>query len=152
MKKIILSVMFMLSLLSISKTVKKEDIYPKAEQGMVKHIVILDEKADEGSYLIKLKFGREEVIDCNQHFLIDGKIEEKVLEGYGYTYYEFKGSDKMASTLMACGTQAKTKKDVFYNSEEIIRYNSKLPVVIYAPKDVFVNYTVYEKIVDEKLK
>ena len=58
----------------------------------------------------------------------------------------------MASTLMACAVQGKTKKDVFYNSEETIRYNSKLPVVIYAPKGVFVNYSIYEKIVDEKLK
>lgn len=152
MKKIILLGMLAISLLSISRTVTKNDIYPKAEQGMVKHTIVLEEKTDESNYLVKLKFGREEVIDCNQHFLMGGKIEKKVLEGYGYNYYTFEGSDKMASTLMACSTQAKTKKDVFYNSEETIRYNSKLPIVIYAPKEVFINYSVYEKIIDKKLK
>lgn len=152
MKKIILSGILVLSLLTMSRTVKKDDIYPKAEQGMVKHTIVLSQKEDENNYMIKLKFGREEEVDCNQHFLIDGKIEEKILDGYGYNYYVFNGSDKMASTLMACAVQTKTKKDVFYNSEEIIRYNSKLPIVVYAPKGVFVNYSVYEKIVDEKLK
>ena len=121
MRKIILSGMLVLSLLSMSKTVKKDDIYPNAEKGMVKHTIVLSQKDDENNYLVKVKFGREEEVDCNQHFLIDGKIEEKILDGYGYNYYVFNGSDKMASTLMAWAVQGKTKKDVFYNSEETIR-------------------------------
>jgi ecotin len=152
MKKFILPLMLIMSLLSISKTAVKTDIYPKAEKGMVRHTIVLDEKENENNYIIKIKFGREKTVDCNNSFLLGGKIEEMNLEGYGYNYYTFSGSDEMASTQMLCPIQTKSQKDVFYNVEETIRYNSKLPVVIYAPKGVFVNYSIYEKIVDEKLK
>ena len=152
MKKFILSLFLTLSLLSISRTAVKSDIYPKAEKGMIRHTIVLDEKENEENYIVKVKFGKEKTVDCNNHFLMGGKIEEKNLEGYGYNYYTFEGSDEMASTMMMCPVQTKTLKDVFYNVEETIRYNSKLPVVIYAPKGVFVNYSVYEKIIDKKLK
>ena len=152
MKKFILPLMLIMSLLSISKTAVKTDIYPKAEKGMVRHTIVLDEKENENNYIVKIKFGREKTVDCNNSFLLGGKIEEMNLEGYGYNYYTFSCSEDMASTQMLCPIQTKSQKDVFYNVEEIIRYNSKLPVVIYAPKGVFVNYSVYEKIVDEKLK
>ncbi len=154
MKKIVLSLVLMMSLLSVSRTVmvKKDDVYPKAEKGMVKHMITLEEKEKEDNYIIKLKFGREKVTDCNNSFMLGGKLEEKNVEGYGYNYYIFNGPDEVASTQMMCTVQTKTQKDVFYNVEEIIRYNSKLPVVIYVPNGVFVYYSIYEKMKDEKLK
>ena len=148
MKKLIL--LLLLPLLSLSAI--KDDIYPKAEKEMEKHTIILEEKEKEENYMVKLKFGREKLLDCNNYFLLGGKIEEKILEGYGYNYYIFNGKDEMGSTKMGCSVNTKTQKDVFYNVEEIIRYNSKLPVVIYAPKGVFVDYAVYEKIAGKKLK
>lgn len=42
---------------------------------------------------------------------------------------------------MACPDQKKTKKFV-YLQPEIVRYNSKLPLVFYVPKDLEVRYRV----------
>lgn len=151
MKKFILLLIVAMPLLSMAKLVIKEDIYPKAEKGMEKHEIVLEKMEKEEDYIIKLKFGKEKTVDCNKHALAGGKLEEKTLEGYGYNYYVFSGADQMISTQMLCPTQAKTKKDIFYNVEKIMDYNSKLPVVVYVPKGVFINYSVYEKKIDTKL-
>lgn len=47
--------------------------------------------------------------------------------------------------MMGCGDQAPKESFVTTNlgDEAFVRYNSKLPIVVYAPKDMDVKYRVW---------
>lgn len=78
-----------------------------------------------------------------------GNVKTQDLQGWGYNYYEVESNGEAAGTLMGCRDQKKTKKFVTLQPE-IVRYNSKLPLVFYVPKDLEVRYRVLRA--DAKMK
>ena len=115
--------------------------YPAANDGMVRHVIYLSKKSDESKFKIEIVPGKVMSVDCNVHTLM-GKLEEKDLQGWGYTYYEFTSDGKTASTMMACN---KPNENRFVSSQSlIVRYNSKLPIVVYAPKGYEIRYRVWK--------
>lgn len=121
---------------------KQLEPFPVAAEGMVRHVIQLDKKSDESMYKVEIVPGKMMNVDCNNHRLM-GTLEEKDLQGWGYTYYEFSSKGQTASTMMACPGVA--NKDKFITGQTmIIRYNSKLPVVIYAPKGFDVKYRIWK--------
>ncbi len=134
------------SSLAQNNTPKKdssEDIlapFPRAEEGMVRHVIELEKKADESLYKVEIIPGKVMSVDCNIHRLM-GSLTEQDLQGWGYTYYEFKSDGQTTSTMMACN---KPKEDKFVSGETLtVRYNSKLPIVIYAPLGFDVKYRIW---------
>lgn len=125
--------------------------FPKAEKGMVRQVIELPERQDESSYKVELIIGQTLDVDCNKHQLA-GKFERKTLEGWGYDYYTFEsaknadGSVMYTSTMMACPDGKKEKKFVTANLVEngLLNYNSKLPVVVYAPENIDVKYRLWK--------
>lgn len=115
--------------------------FPAAPQGMVRHVIYVDSKSDEGIYKIEIIPGKVMNVDNNLHRLM-GEIEEKTVEGWGYTYYVFTSNGQTASTLMA-STGPKTDK--FVSSQPLmLRYNSKMPVVVYAPEGFDIHYRIWK--------
>lgn len=114
--------------------------FPAAKEGMVRYVIELNQRADESMYKVELIPGKMMTVDCNRHGLA-GKINEKDLQGWGYNYYEFETNGQVASTQMMCH-EPKTDKFVMAQSI-IVRYNSKLPIVIYAPEGYEVRYKVW---------
>ncbi|EOC1316707.1 serine protease inhibitor ecotin [Cronobacter turicensis] len=136
--------------------------FPKAEKGMVRQVIELPERQDESSYKVELVIGQTLEVDCNKH-LLGGKFERKTLEGWGYDYYTFEpaknadGSVMYTSTMMACPDNKKEKKFVTANPGDaaMLNYNSKLPVVVYAPENIDVKYRLWkaeDTLVDAKKK
>lgn len=119
--------------------------YPAAEEGMVRHALHLDKRDDESEVKIELVLGKTVETDgVNRHFF-GGKLERRIAEGWGYSYYILPQLGPMAGTRMAAppGTP-KIKKFVKLGGEPFwVRYNSKLPVVVYAPKGVEVRYRLW---------
>ncbi|WP_303840302.1 serine protease inhibitor ecotin [Apibacter mensalis] len=116
--------------------------FPEAKPGMMRHVIILDKKNNEEFYKVELIPGKIMKVDCNKHTLL-GKTEEKELEGWGYSFYEFSSEGKTISTRMACPQIVKQEK--FISSESIIiTYNSKLPIVIYTPQGYIIKYKIWE--------
>ena len=115
--------------------------YPQAEAGMVRHVIFLDKKADESLFKVEIVPGKVMNVDCNLHTLM-GQLEEKDVQGWGYTYYNFTSNGQTRSTMMACN---EPNKDRFVSAQtQLVRYNSKLPIVVYAPEGYGIKYRIWK--------
>ncbi|RAU37552.1 serine protease inhibitor ecotin [Enterobacter sp. RIT 418] len=119
--------------------------YPQAEKGMKRQVIQLPVQQDEGNFKVELLIGQTLEVDCNQHRL-GGQLESKTLEGWGYDYYVFDKVTSPVSTMMACPDGKKEKKFVtaYLGDNSLLRYNSKLPIVVYTPENVDVKYRVWK--------
>ena len=122
-----------------------EDItmFPKPETNKVQKVIQLNPLENEDDLMVEVMIGKKTMTDgCNNYFLL-GQLEEKNLEGWGYNYYDFVSDGNIASTLMGC-LNARGEEKVVYSESKKLRYNSRLPIVIYTPKDVEVNYRIWK--------
>ncbi|EKT55862.1 serine protease inhibitor ecotin [Providencia sneebia] len=146
MKKAILSVMAMAIVSSCA--VATEDLekiapYPKADPDMTRHVIQLAPKPNEENYKVELVIGKTEKTDCNNKWFM-GDLEEKTLEGWGYSYYKLEEVKGPASTMMACHEPDKERFiSTQLGDDAFIRYNSKLPIVVYAPSNMDVKYRIW---------
>jgi len=124
--------------------------YPDAEKGFTRQVIHLPAQPDEYAYKLEILAGKTLEVDCNRQRLA-GSLEERTLEGWGYTYYRLDKVGGPASTLMAC-PDGKKKMDFVPVVGEgfMLRYNSKLPVVVYVPEGVEVRYRVWSASKDVK--
>ncbi len=114
--------------------------YPAAEEGFQRHVIWLPEQADEDLYKLEIVPGQLMQTDCNTRAMT-GTLQERVLDGWGYTYYELSDVKGPMSTLMACPDNSTVEAFVPVRGEgSLLRYNSKLPVVVYAPENIEVRY------------
>lgn len=117
--------------------------YPAADAGYHRHVIELPAKANEAEHKVELIAGKTLEVDCNQQRLA-GQWQEKTVDGWGYTYYELGQVGPAMSTLMACPDNSRKQAFVPVSGEpQLVRYNSKLPLVIYAPADVEVRYRIW---------
>lgn len=116
--------------------------FPAAEQGQVRHVIQLPAAADEEALKVELIFGQTVKTDCN-HSVFGGALETRTAQGWGYDYYVLPSLGQRASTLMGC--QPNTERDAFVTTapQPLVRYNSRLPLVVYAPEGVEVRYRLW---------
>lgn len=125
--------------------------YPKAEKGMKRQVIQLTPEKDESTLKVELLIGQTLEVDCNQHRL-GGELDSKTLEGWGYDYYVFDKVTSPVSTMMACPDGKKEKKFItaYLGDDGMLRYNSKLPIVVYTPENVEVKYRIWKA--EEKIQ
>lgn len=119
--------------------------FPPAEAGMVRHVLQLPPQADESLLKAELIVGKTVRLDAGNRYFFGGRIEAQNISGWGYTRYMVHTLGPMAGTLMAIDPQApKVDRFVALGGEPyLVRYNSRLPVVVYAPEDSEVRYRVW---------
>ena len=143
MKKIALFGIFsILSTALFAQTPNDIKMFPLAEEGMEQKVIRLEPKENEEDFMVEVMIGKKSKVDtCNRYFL-GGNLEENNLDGWGYNYYTFSTNGMIGGTLMGCMDNKQVEKVVYAPSEKV-RYNSKLPIVIYAPKDYQVDYRIW---------
>jgi ecotin len=117
--------------------------YPAASADQTRHVIRLPTRPNEDDLKLELIVGKTQTVDCNIHRL-GGSIETRTAEGWGYDYFVVSDLGQGMSTLMGCPPNS-TKQAFARGGGEptLIRYNSRLPVVVYAPRDVEVRYRVW---------
>jgi ecotin len=151
-KKIFISAVVIFVSYSISAQEKdttklKTEMFPTPKEGFQQFIIQLEPKEDEDAFKVEIYGGITAEIDCNKHQL-SGTFTKQNLEGWGYNYFEFNSNGTLISTRMFCPEDSKHREFVLSNSE-LLRYNSKLPIVIYVPNGIEVRYKIWERDVKE---
>lgn len=127
---------------AVVRTLSEVAPFPEAPPGYVRQVIFLSPLENEADAKVELIIGKTIEVDCNSYFFI-GTIEERTLEGWGYNYYFVSELTGPAGTLMACVNNEKTERFISMNSGNLLRYNSKLPIVVYVPEDVEVRYRIW---------
>ncbi len=116
--------------------------FPAAAAGQTRHVITLPAQTDESALKVELILGKTQTVDCNRQ-VFGGHLETRTAEGWGYDYYVLPALGNAASTLMGCPPGSERQAFVTTQEQPLIRYNSRLPVVVYAPSDVEVRYRVW---------
>lgn len=119
--------------------------FPPAEKGMVRYVLQLPQQADESLLKVELIVGKTVAVDAENRYFFVGQIEAETIVGWGYTRYIVRKVGPMGGTLMAVDPNApKVARFITLGGAPyLVRYNSRLPVVIYVPEDVDVRYRIW---------
>lgn len=137
-----------LSLLAVMLSVQAADnmkAFAPAKEGMIRHVLQLPKQDDESAFKVELIAGKTVQVDQENRYFFGGKIETETIAGWGFPRYNVSELGPMAGTRMATDPNApKVNKFVSLRGEPyLIRYNSRLPIVVYAPEGVEVRYRIW---------
>jgi ecotin len=119
--------------------------FPPAARGMVRFVLQLPAQADESLLKTELIVGKTVEIEPRNRYFFAGKIEAETIKGWGFTRYNVKKLGPLAGTLMAVDpNEPKVARFITLGGEPyLIRYNSRLPIVVYVPEGVEVRYRIW---------
>lgn len=150
MRKILLLFM-MLALAVFSVTVFGAEhpqlkAFAVAKEGMARFVIVLPHKGreEENDFKVEIFPGMVMPTDGVNLMNLDVRIESRPLKGWGYTYYEVIGSNKTMSTLIAIPEGSREIMAFVSGASRLIRYNSRLPIVVYAPKGHEIRYRIWK--------
>lgn len=117
--------------------------YPAARPGYTRLTIHLPKLRNENDAHVKLIPGRTMMVDCNVSSF-SGQLVPRVAQGWGFNYYDVVGIRGPMQSMKACLDNKKRKAFVPVNlgMNALVRYNSKLPVVVYVPNGFNVQYQV----------
>lgn len=116
--------------------------FPQAEPGYRRHVIVLPPRNDEDQRRVELTGGKVMPVDCNVHGM-DGQFNQQDVQGWGYTYWTLESEQQVRSTMMMCPDNR--KHDAFVQTESVlIRYNSRLPVVVFVPEGLSLRWRIWE--------
>ena len=126
--------------------------FPAAEEGMERFVVVLPhkEREEEDAFKVEIIPGKTMLTDGVNLMRLGTTIEPHTLEGWGYTYYKVTGRDVAISTMMAVPEGSHKVERFVSGTSLLIRYNSRLPVVAYAPKGYEIRYRIWKAKVTKK--
>jgi len=122
------------------------DAFPVAEEGMERFVIVLPQhdNGQEEKLQVEIIVGREMLTDGVNRQRLGNSIEPRSLKGWGYTYYKVTGSSQVISTLMAAPEGVEKVKSFVSAPSLFVRYNSRLPIVVYAPTGYQVHYRFWQ--------
>lgn len=147
----VFSVLFLLfATLSFAQQKNEKDysMYPQKIDGYQQKMIFLKKMSNEDNYRVEIFVGKNAQVDVCNNFFLMGDFQEKDVEGWGYNYYQFSSKGDIGGTLMGCSDNKKVEKTIFAQTLHV-RYNSKLPIVVYIPEGYVLKYRIWKA--DKKL-
>jgi len=119
--------------------------FPPPEDGMVRYVLQVPKQDDESTFKVELIVGKTVKLDKGNRYFFGGKIEVETIKGWGFPRYNVSKLGPMAGTMMAIDTNApKMNRFITLGCEPyLIRYNSRLPIVVYVPEGAEVRYRIW---------
>jgi ecotin len=142
------TILFIASLVFVANVAIAADnmkAFPPAEPGMVRYVIELPALEDESTVKVELIIGKTVSVDAHNRHFFGGNLEKETIKGWGFDRYILRKLGPMAGTLMAVDPNApKVERFVTLGGEpRLIRYNSRLPLVVYVPLGVDVRYRIW---------
>lgn len=137
--------LFILFLFSIGNAEDNMKAFPLPNQGQLRYVIELPELDDESNSQVELIVGKTVEVDEKNQYFFAGKIGKENIVGWGFTRYVVNELGPMAGTLMAIDPNApKVNRFVQIGGEPyLIRYNSRLPIVVYVPEGTELRYRIW---------
>ena len=119
--------------------------FPPAGKGMTRFVIFLPSQADEDLLKIQFLVGKSVKLDPQNQYFYGGRLETETVTGWGYNYHILHSLGAMGGTLMAVDPNApKIERFITLGGEpELLRYNSRLPLVVYVPEGVEIRYRIW---------
>jgi ecotin len=140
MKRLFALVLALVTTVSVAADNMKA--FPPAEEGMVRYVIDLPTQEDEAEWRVELLIGKTVQTDAANRYFFAGTLETETIEGWGFDRHMLRQLGPMAGTLMAVDPSApKVDRFITLGGEpRLLRYNSRLPLVVYVPEGVEVRY------------
>jgi ecotin len=119
--------------------------FPAAEDGMTRYVIRLPKQQDESAFKVELIIGKTVKTDARNRYFFGGTLETENIPGWGFDRYILRKLGPMAGTLMAVDPNApQVERFITLGGEaRLLRYNSRLPLVVYVPAGVEVRYRLW---------
>lgn len=133
-----------------SKTESEKNLtaFPAAPAGSERYVIHLPPLDEEQHAKVEIIAGRIAMVDCNISWFT-GNLNTSTIDGWGFDYYTLAASDHMISTRMACPQNSSHKAFVPVRGNNfMLRYNSRLPIVIYAKDGFEIRYRIWKPLND----
>ncbi len=146
MKKICSTIVLaLLTTMSLVHAADNMKAFPPAGQGIVRYVLQLPEQIDESAFKVELIAGKTVEVDEKNRYFFGGTIEKETIKGWGFPRYNVSKLGPMAGTMMAIDPDMpKVSRFITLGGEPyLIRYNSRLPIVVYAPEGVEIRYRIW---------
>lgn len=139
------TILFALLAMPAAQATDYMEAFPPAEAGMVRYVMEVPKQEDESAFKVELTVGKTVQTDARNRYFLGGEIVEETIEGWGFPRFVVRELGPMAGTLMAVDPDApKVSRFIILGGEPfLIRYNSRLPVVVYVPEGVEVRYRIW---------
>ena len=127
--------------------------FPPAEEGMVRYVLQLPKQDDESAFKVELIVGKTVQVDERNRYFFGGKIEEETIKGWGFPRFNVSKLGPMAGTRIAVDPSApKVARFITLGGDPyLIRYNSRLPIVVYVPEGVEARCRIWRAEVEVKV-
>jgi len=124
---------------------KELKAFPPAGEGMSRFVIMLPPQKNEELLKVQLLVGKTVKLDSRNSYFFGGKLQTETVPGWGYERYILKSLGLMAGTLMAVDpNEPKIERFITLGGEpELLRYNSRRPLVVYLPDGVEVRYRIW---------
>jgi ecotin len=114
--------------------------YKEAPEGFTRHVARLQVLPDEAAAQVEVVVGKQIGVAAPDNCYFSGEVKENNIEGWGFTRIDV----TIGGLVGAKNEPAAAKKFVRVGNEtKLFRYNSRLPLVVYAPSDAEVSYRVW---------
>ena len=112
---------------------------------MTRHVISLPKQEDESAFKVELIIGKTVKTDARNSYFFGGALEIENIPGWGFDRYILRKLGPMAGTLMAVDPDApQVERFISIGGEaRLLRYNSRLPLVVYVPAGVEVRHRLW---------
>jgi ecotin len=113
---------------------------------VTRHVLMLPPAEQEDSLRVELKIGKTVKTDAANRYFFGGSLQAVNIEGWGFTRYVVADLGPMGGTLMAVDPEVpKVERFITLGGEpQLLRYNSRLPLVVYVPGGAEVRYRIWK--------